>query len=322
MRARPELQRETFGSTRVIVHAIELQGDGAVRLDKARRRVRLQTKAELVRAEAEKLVAVTAPQGAVQLTMLLTAPALKESLSSMSEVAAADFAKEALASEESTVSIEGSCLRGRPRATQMRRVAETLFSDEHLVQDARLRAKIAESPSGEVPLTWLCGRYIERFGAAPPSCARAAEVTAAELCEALAQSAALRVDPRRLTVQRRVAAVQATVQAAAREVTAADPAPAAPCPAGKLTPSPPGTFASHAAADAAAQKKVRGTPGEDRVPEDLGREAPSSRGSPSEETGRRPLPRAAALPELRCSSGSSWTSVVTFRTPVPAQDNL
>jgi len=92
----------------------------------------------------------------------------------------------------------------RCRSTwRLREAAEGLFSDKHLEEDQRLRARLTESATATVPLTWLCSRYAERLGLPPPDGAKdSSEALALELCQALEGSEVLSVDARRLTVSR------------------------------------------------------------------------------------------------------------------------
>eukprot|EP00747_Dinoflagellata_sp_TGD_P094315 gnl/TRDRNA2_/TRDRNA2_166067_c0_seq1.p1 gnl/TRDRNA2_/TRDRNA2_166067_c0~~gnl/TRDRNA2_/TRDRNA2_166067_c0_seq1.p1 ORF type:complete len:792 (-),score=140.00 gnl/TRDRNA2_/TRDRNA2_166067_c0_seq1:85-2424(-) len=201
MRASNDLHREAFGSPRLIIHSIETQASGALRLDKAHRRVRLQTNEELIRAEAERLVRA-APLGAVPLSKVITATlqAIRKPLENPEAVV-----REALKHGDSAVIVRDTWVVRRPHVSHLQKAAEALLSDEHLSQDSRLRSKIADSPTGEVPLQWLCSRYVEKLGIMPQSGARAAELSAVELCQALKDSEALIVDQRRLTVARRMA---------------------------------------------------------------------------------------------------------------------
>jgi len=199
MRLRPDLQRETFGSTRAIVSAVSGSTGGGLRLDKGHRRIRKQSADELVRAIAERDVE-SSSEGAIPLDQLLSSPDLRKSFQLVKDPVL--FVQQALSHADSATIMRGSRVELRPRGLQLLRSAEELFSDEHLAHDSRLRSKLAESVGGAVPLTWLCARYVDRLGVAPPNGARETEVSAQELCDALKDSKLLTVDPRRLTVSR------------------------------------------------------------------------------------------------------------------------
>jgi len=199
MRIKPDLQRETFGSTRAIVNAIDYQAGVGVRLDKSHRRIRLQTNEELVRAVAERDIELSA--SGIHIEAFIASPELQPCVHKMRDPRR--FIQTALSDPSSAAVLRNSMIVRRPRDMQLRRAAEDLFADEHLAHDSRLRSKIAECAGGAVPLTWLCARYNDRLGVAPSLGARASEVSAAELCNALSSSDVLRVDSRRLTVCRR-----------------------------------------------------------------------------------------------------------------------
>ncbi|CAE8634405.1 unnamed protein product, partial [Polarella glacialis] len=175
LKAKPALSSAAFGNARNVAKAVDEKAYGAVRLDKARLRVRLERSVELACAE----VPLKTLEG---------------------------FLRLALDDESSEVAVRDAWVLRRSKAGQssLRRAAEELFSAPSLEKDSKLRSKISLSPNGEIPLTWLIARYwSDAFGldAAPPKgSARAAEAAADELGRALLDSEILWVDSRRMVV--------------------------------------------------------------------------------------------------------------------------
>eukprot|EP00403_Amphidinium_massartii_P027761 CAMPEP_0178389006 /NCGR_PEP_ID=MMETSP0689_2-20121128/9886_1 /TAXON_ID=160604 /ORGANISM="Amphidinium massartii, Strain CS-259" /LENGTH=916 /DNA_ID=CAMNT_0020009427 /DNA_START=56 /DNA_END=2803 /DNA_ORIENTATION=+ len=210
-----DMQRETFGSVRVALQAIEGQTEKIIRLDKGRRRARLATPEEIFGEESDRLLSaalaneqgeLSASQGkacGVALDDVLAAPALQAVLEGKKGTRA--LALRAVQNKDSDVILtEDNRIIKKPRFTQLRRIAESLFSDEHLKSDQRLRAKIMESSEGEVPLAWLCSRYAAKLsGERAAGSVQSPEAAAADLCEALANSDVVLVDRQKLTISRR-----------------------------------------------------------------------------------------------------------------------
>jgi len=219
---RPDVQSASYGSCKMVAQAIEAQEVHAdvstlcpVRIDKAKRRVRLWSAEEVIRAEAERVVDDASPRG-VPIGRLVALRSLRAVLSTTSDPAG--MVRKALSHEDSQAMVRDSRVVRRPRGTLLRKVAEELLSEGHLAQDSRLRSKVAEcgglyaaGSSGGVPITWLCSRYAVHLGlqtSAGSHGARSVEASAAELCEALVSSQVLLVDTRRLTVTRRRSAAE------------------------------------------------------------------------------------------------------------------
>ncbi|CAK0826506.1 unnamed protein product [Prorocentrum cordatum] len=121
LRYYPDLQRETFGSTRVIAHAVEGQATKAVRLDKARRRVRLQSIREMILERAEAVLEA-APRGVVPLRAILEAPPLREALAGLADPV--QEARQALEHEESPGVVRGEFVQRHPKGARLRRRVE------------------------------------------------------------------------------------------------------------------------------------------------------------------------------------------------------
>lgn len=201
------LNRKAFGSTQMCVRSVKAHGTHVLRLDSSCKRVRLLRPDELVRAEAA-LEAAAVPRGtAVPVSRLLESPTLQAALKKMIEPAAqGSFVQRALEHEESSVALAygGSHFMRRTHGPHLQRAAEALFSDQHLLEDTRLRTKVAQSPVGELSLNWLITRYEEQLGLGGSSESQTIEETAQELCKALSGSEMLCIDAQRMTVRRRV----------------------------------------------------------------------------------------------------------------------
>mmetsp|Transcript_24879 Transcript_24879/g.39950 ORF Transcript_24879/g.39950 Transcript_24879/m.39950 type:complete len:846 (+) Transcript_24879:53-2590(+) len=204
LRSWSDLQRSAFGSTKVIVQAVE-QCNGIIRLDQERRCVRLQSCEDVVLSTVEQEVEKSHHKS-LPWSTLLALPALSQALEEgkLTNETREDFLHRVVRQGDSKVFVKGAYVVLRPRCEQLRRIVEELFTDVHLSQDQRLRTKISESQGGEVPLTWLCSKYAERLGSSPAGDARSAEETAAELCDALHHSETLDVDAKRLNVKRKM----------------------------------------------------------------------------------------------------------------------
>ncbi|CAE7479528.1 unnamed protein product [Symbiodinium natans] len=194
LKAKPVLNE--YGTAKSIVTAIEEQARH-VRLDKARRRVRLENLHEEVRAEASAFMRQQ-PFGVVPIVSFLSMPVLVRTLP---ETASREgLLRQALAHPDSELEVQGTFVSWRPRASKLRQVVEQLFDD---TQESRLQVKLAQSATGEIPLAWIVGKYADRFGFSGLQDARVAEAVAEELAKALEDSKALVVDRRRLTIRAR-----------------------------------------------------------------------------------------------------------------------
>lgn len=197
LRLRPELKRETWSSIAGVVKAAEAEASG-LRLDKAKRRIRLLSLDELICDEAEReLAAAPATAGGVPVRKLVSLPSLRESLASIEDPEG--FVRSALERSQVVMVENGFAVYRRPRGMQLRSLVEELFSDEHLARDQRLRSKIAESNDSSIPLSWLLSRYSDQLGV-PAGCET--DSVLQELCQALESSQVLYVDHRRLVAQR------------------------------------------------------------------------------------------------------------------------
>eukprot|EP00927_Polykrikos_kofoidii_P055737 TRINITY_DN49951_c0_g1_i1.p1 TRINITY_DN49951_c0_g1~~TRINITY_DN49951_c0_g1_i1.p1 ORF type:complete len:949 (-),score=169.91 TRINITY_DN49951_c0_g1_i1:129-2975(-) len=232
-RLRRDLQRDANGNSRLVVQSVEAQeaSDPSVCLDENKRRVRLRSKEELVYFEAERRLSEASisqrisarsrgfgNEISVPLSRIVAAESLRSVLAN--EKDPTGFVRETLGTVKAPAVVRGSLVFRRPRADETRRIAEELFSDRHISQDSRLRAKVTECAAGGVPLTWLCSRYADHLGLPPPNSAQDAETTATEVCKMLRQSEVLCVDLRRLTISRR----ESVSSSATQEPSAGGPA--------------------------------------------------------------------------------------------------
>lgn len=190
LKAKPALTEH--GTAKSLVATIEEQAR-YVRLDKARRKVRLENLHEELRAEA-LLFLRQQPFGVVALGNFLSMPILVRTAEAKDREG---LLRQALEHPDSELEVHGTFVSWRPRASKLRQGVEQLFED---AQESRLQVKLAQSATGEIPLAWIVGKYADRFGFGNQD-ARSSEVGAEELAKALADSQMLIVDHRRLTVR-------------------------------------------------------------------------------------------------------------------------
>eukprot|EP00928_Gymnodinium_smaydae_P002553 TRINITY_DN10916_c0_g1_i1.p1 TRINITY_DN10916_c0_g1~~TRINITY_DN10916_c0_g1_i1.p1 ORF type:complete len:955 (-),score=244.59 TRINITY_DN10916_c0_g1_i1:150-3014(-) len=202
------LNRKAFGSVQAVLRAIKAQGQKTLILDKSGRKVRLLRWDEIVRMEAMQEVLQHSRDARVPVADLMQKPSLGAAFlqSFASEEDARTYIKKALEHEESTVQVvgQGQYFMRRPYGPQLRKAAEKLLSDNSLMDDPRLRARVQQSSTGDIPLTWLCARYADQLNISDVvGHAETMEVAAMELCKALAGSDLVIVDASRLTVRRK-----------------------------------------------------------------------------------------------------------------------
>jgi len=200
------LNRKSFGSTQAAVRAVKACGTRLMRLDKTCRRIRMLHPTEAVRAEAAHWLAAY-PKGAeIPVRKLFESPRLHMMMSQYpDDQSRMSFVSESLEHDESVVLLTAAATHfsRRPHGMHLRKAMEMLLSDEHLAEDSRLRIKIVQSPSGDLPLSWLCSRYKELLGLSGPAGLDSIEEAARELSEALNESEFLYIDAQRQTVRRR-----------------------------------------------------------------------------------------------------------------------
>eukprot|EP00434_Breviolum_minutum_P024975 symbB.v1.2.022062.t1/scaffold1941.1/size95522/8 len=188
---KPALSMKCNGDAKCLVTAIENQ-DGPIQLDEGRRRLRWQSCTEQLLAEAKRLMKQM-PFGVVPIASFFALPSLSQMLHNCGQCDAEGFLRKALMHEDSELLVQGSFVAWQPRnVSTLRKSIERLFLD----QDPQLREKIQQT--GEVPLTWILGRYAERLGVQ----GHYNDELALEIASALVDSEVLRVDRRSLTVRK------------------------------------------------------------------------------------------------------------------------
>ena len=192
---KPALSMKCNGDAKCLVTAIENQ-DGPIQLDEGRRRLRWQSCTEQLLAEAKRLMKQM-PFGVVPIASFFALPSLSQMLHTCGQCDAEGFLRKALMHEDSELLVQGSFVAWQPRnVSTLRKSIERLFLD----QDPQLREKIQQT--GEVPLTWILGRYAERLGVQGHYNDVTSEELALEIASALVDSEVLRVDRRSLTVRK------------------------------------------------------------------------------------------------------------------------
>lgn len=190
LKVKSALSWECGGNAKSLVSAIDSQV--GIQLDEAHRRVRLRSCSEQLLVEAKRLIQQL-PFGVVPLSSFFGLPSLSQ-MQKRSELDAEGLLRKAL-TRDSELVIQGAFVAWQPRAEKLRKSVEQLF----LEQDSQLHSKIQQS--GDVPLTWIVGRYAEKLGLAH-SDVRNSEALAEAVAGALQNSQVLRVDRHRLTVRK------------------------------------------------------------------------------------------------------------------------
>lgn len=190
LKVKSALSWECGGNAKSLISAIESQV--GIQLDEAHRRVRLRSCCEQLLVEAKRLMQQL-PFGVVPLSSFFGLPSLSQ-MQKCSELDAEGLLRKAL-TRDSELVIQGAFVAWQPRAEKLRKSVEQLF----LEQDSQLHSKIQQS--GDVPLTWIVGRYAEKLGLAHSN-VRTSEALAEAVAGALQDSQVLRVDRHRLTVRK------------------------------------------------------------------------------------------------------------------------
>eukprot|EP00435_Cladocopium_sp_Y103_P074566 s219_g49.t1 len=190
LKVKSALNWECGGNAKSLISAVESQV--GIQLDEAQRRVRLRSCSEQLLVEAKRLMQQL-PFGVVPLSSFFGLPSLSQ-MQKCSALDAEGLLRKAL-TRDSELVIQGAFVAWQPRAEKLRKSVEQLF----LEQDSQLHSKIQQS--GDVPLTWIVGRYAKKLGLAH-SDVRSSEALAEAVAGALQDSQVLRVDRHRLTVRK------------------------------------------------------------------------------------------------------------------------
>lgn len=206
------LNRKSFGSIQAVCRACKAHGAKVLKMNNSDRRVRLLTPTEMVLAAAAVELAQVPRFSTVPLVRLFDTKELVVALAYLEPEEKIKFVRAALEDEDQgVVVVNGAYFKRRSYGPHLKKAAEQLLSDDHLIEDTRLRSKVAQCQGGDLPITWLCSRYRDQLGFSTvvnglknvADETQTIEEAANEVCAALADSNFLIVDAQRLTVRRR-----------------------------------------------------------------------------------------------------------------------